>query len=92
MKLENINNVLKQRQKGTYVQICTEKEITSEKSKKLGVCVLKETTMTVRWGINYNNLKSVKESGKTPSTNSNPNIKVLIPHILTYNINTNKYI
>lgn len=61
MKLEKIKNVLSKRQKGTYVQICTEKEITSERSKKLGVCVLKETTMTVRWGINYNNLKSVKE-------------------------------
>lgn len=51
----------------------------------------KTTTMVVRF-VNYYNLKSVKASGKQPSTNQKPNIQVLIPHILTYNTNTNNYL
>lgn len=51
----------------------------------------KTTTMVVRF-VNYCHLKSVKASGKTQPTASNPNVQVLIPHILTYNTNTNNYL
>ena len=51
----------------------------------------KTTTMVVRF-INYYNMEIVKQSGKQPTTNSNPNVQVLIPHILTYNVNTGNYL
>lgn len=51
----------------------------------------KTTTIVVRF-VNYYHIKSVKESGKQPSTTPNPNVQVLIPHILTYNVNTNNYL
>ena len=49
----------------------------------------KTTTMIVRF-INYYHMKSFLESGKTPKA-PNPNETTIIPHILTYNKNTNKY-
>ena len=51
----------------------------------------KTTTTKVRF-VNYYNIKSVKESGKKPSDKPNPNVVVIIPHILTYNKNTKNYL
>lgn len=50
----------------------------------------KTTTTKVRF-VNYYNIKSVKESGKTPTPTS-ANTQVIIPHILTYNTNTQNYL
>lgn len=52
----------------------------------------KTTTMVCRF-INYYNMKSVKESGKTQAqAKPNPNIQTIIEHILTYNTNTQNYL
>lgn len=52
----------------------------------------KTTTTKVRF-VNYYNIASVKASGKTQNTNQpNPNIQVIIPHVLTFNSNTQNYL
>lgn len=61
MKLEKVIEVLGKKQKGTYVKIGWKSNIESAKARKMGVEVVKETDATVRWGVNYSNLKRVKE-------------------------------
>lgn len=61
MKLEKVIEVLGKKQKGTYVKIGWKSNIESAKARKMGIEVVKETDATVRWGINYSNLKKVKE-------------------------------
>jgi len=48
-----------------------------------------KTTTTKTRFVNYYNIKSVKASGKTPMVK--PYETTIIPHILTYNTNTNQY-
>ena len=61
MKLSNVINALNNRQKGTYVKVGWKSNIESAKARKMGIEVIKETDATVRWGVNYSNLKKVKE-------------------------------
>ena len=61
MKLEKVIEVLSKKQKGTYVKIGWKSNIESAKARKMGVEVIKETDATVRWGVNYSNLKRIKE-------------------------------
>ena len=53
----------------------------------------KTTTTKVRF-VNYYNIKSVKAAGKVPNPQAtpNPSIQVIIPHVLTYNSNTQNYL
>lgn len=52
---------------------------------------IKTTTTKVRF-VNYYNIASVKASGKTPNQTTSPNIQTIIPHILTFNSNTQNYL
>jgi hypothetical protein len=61
MKLEKVIEVLNKKQKGTYVKVGWKSNIESKKARKMGIEVVKETDATVRWGVNYSNLKRVKE-------------------------------
>jgi hypothetical protein len=61
MKLEKVIEVLNKKQKGTYVKVGWSTNIESAKARKMGIEVIKETDATVRWGVNYSNLKRVKE-------------------------------
>lgn len=67
MKLSNVINALNNRQKGTYVKVGWKSNIESAKARKMGIEVVKETDATVRWGVNYSNLKKVKELKATQS-------------------------
>ena len=61
MKLSNVINALNKRQKGTYVKVGWRSNIESAKARNMGIEVIKITDATVRWGVNYSNLKRVKE-------------------------------
>ena len=74
MELSNVINALSKRQKGTYVKVGWKSNIESTKARNMGIEVVKITKATVRWGVNYSNLKRVKEiraekgDGATEST------------------------
>lgn len=84
MKVQNFQNIYQRIKPGTLHTIHTLKVLANGYSK--------ETKMLVRF-VNYYNVKAVKESGKTPSQGQpNPNIQVLIPHVLTFNQNTGNFL
>lgn len=89
MKLSNVINALNNRQKGTYVKVGWKSNIESAKARKMGIEVIKETDATVRWGVNYSNLKKVKEIKAEKGDSVSENIRKpwyrhleATPHIL----------
>ena len=80
MLIKNLQETLSNIRKGSYTHI---KYRGGENGYE------KTTTMVVRF-VNYYATKDFKESGRTPKS-PNPNVETLIPHILTYNKNTNNY-
>lgn len=60
--------------------------------KNAGVKVVKETESTVRFGVKYRNITSVKERESTLENKTRTNnYKTIIPDKLLYNTNTKKY-
>ena len=59
--------------------------------KKAGVKVVKETESTVRFGIKYGNISSVKSRDDEPKKERTNNYVTVIPNKLVYNTNTEKY-
>lgn len=60
--------------------------------KKAGVKIIKETESTVRFGVKYKNIGSVKErSVKEEKTKKTNNYTPIIENKLLYNTNTGKY-
>lgn len=97
MKLEKVIEVLNKRQKGTYVKVGWRSNIESAKARKMGIEVIKETDATVRWGVNYSNLKRVKQikseqPEKDPSVQRKPWYRHLeaTPHIIEHLSDPNK--
>lgn len=60
MEVKRINEILNNKQKGTFIRIGWRSNIESAAARKSGVRVVKQTDTTVRWGIKYDNLKRVK--------------------------------
>jgi hypothetical protein len=71
MEVKTINEILSKRHKGTYINIEWTSNIESAAARKSGVSVVKVNNTTVRWGIKYRNIKSVKES-QVSQQNSTP--------------------
>lgn len=72
MELNEVIKILSKKQNGAYIKVKLCTEMTSRQtadSKKNGNIVVKETLTTVRKGVNYGNIKSVRErlmsQGKT---------------------------
>jgi len=51
----------------------------------------KTTTTTVRF-VDYYKTKKAIANGRVPSGKGNPNVQVIIPHVLSYNTNTKNYL
>ena len=66
MEVKTINEILSKRHKGTYINIKWTSNIESAAARKSGVSVIKINEATVRWGIKYGNIKSVKEAQASP--------------------------
>ena len=72
MELTNVINALTNQRKGTFVKIGWTSEIGNAKARKDGVSITKQTDAITRWGISYENLKSVKELKAQRSAEGNP--------------------
>lgn len=60
MEVKRINEILNNKQRGTFIRIGWKSNIESAAARKNGVQVVKQTDATVRWGVKYDNLKRVK--------------------------------
>lgn len=60
MELNKVISILNKQHKGTFVRIGWRSNIESAKARNAGITVVKEVDATVRWGINYDNLRRVK--------------------------------
>lgn len=69
MEIKTINEILSNRHKGTYINIEWASNIESAAARKSGVSVVKINNATVRWGIRYGNIKSVKKT-QNPQQNT----------------------
>ena len=70
MKYEEIKKALENRRKGTIISVEYKSEPTlNAVAKKLGIKVEKHTITTGRFGVNYSNIKAVKEQRELDKQN-----------------------
>ena len=64
MKFEDLMESLKAYKAGTFIALEWEKDISSAKSKKMGIQVIKRSSGVIRTKINYRNLKATQNQEK----------------------------
>lgn len=94
MDINKLTEVLKAIKNGVFTRIAYTTDLPVKSLyKKAGIRVVKETEATVRLGVKYKNIKSVKERLEEKSDNRSRknNYKTILPNKLVYNTNTEKY-
>ena len=61
MLFTEIIEALNGKQKGSFIRVGTKKHIESAAAQKKGISVIKETDMTVRFGVRYDHTKKAKQ-------------------------------
>jgi len=91
MELNLVKDLLEDVKAGVFTNLIytVECPVKSE-FKKEGYKVRKTVNITVRFKINYGNIKSVKEREYTPSDRKS-NFVSVVKNAITYNTNTEKY-
>lgn len=93
MEMTKVMKALETIKKGTFTHFEYKSELpVKAKYKKLGYKIIKETSMTARFGINYSNIHSVMErkTGGMQSTKPhNPNFSWVLKNLISFNSNTN---
>lgn len=72
MKIEKIKEILEGKNKGTFVSVGWQSDITSARAKKNGVTVIKQTDTLVRWGVQYDHLASVVKAKEERESSGEP--------------------
>lgn len=92
MNTNKIINLIKDIKNGTFVRVAFTSTVPLKaKFKNTGIIIKKKTVTTGRVGVNYFNIKSVKDLPKTASRNYTNNYKWIIPNKIKYNTNTDNY-
>ena len=92
MELRDLQNKLDTIKKGTFKSFCYRTELPVKAAyKKSGIKIFKVTKMVSRFGINYGNIKEIKERDSKPDTSKTNNYVWEVKDFIQYNTNTKKY-
>lgn len=93
MNINTIKNLLGNIKPGVFTRLTYMSELPLKAEfKKMGYKIIKTTSVTTRFGINYGNIKQVKERDtEKKSYKMNEALKWIVKDIIQYNSNTGKY-
>lgn len=96
MKLEQLLKVMSNVKKGSFIRFSYKTTLpVKAEYKNQGYSIVKITSITTRFGINYGNIKAVQErkveEGNKEKTNRKNNSIWIMKNSILYNENTKKY-
>ena len=90
-RLNTITRILNQIKNGVFTRFGFETQVPVKANIKDNISITKTTFITGRTGVNYNNLKAVKERENKSTIKRTNNYSWIINNKLKYNSNTDKF-
>lgn len=90
-RLNTVTRILNQIKNGVFTRFGFETQVPVKANMKDNISITKTTFITGRTGVNYNNLKAVKERENKSTVKRTNNYSWIINNKLKYNSNTDKY-
>ena len=93
MDIKTISEKINKIRRGSFVRFTYQSEMPIKAEfKKMGYKIIKTTSVTTRFGINYGNIKQVKEKDTEKKPYKvNEALKWIVKDVIQYNSNTDKY-